>query len=166
MLLNYRQRTRIGQERARLPSSRPGGLSYRHASRPGGPARIASRPGGLSCQVSIETGGRNSPFFFTVARGPVPRERQMARDRHCSSGSPDPERGTRDRCMARDRPSPYGETEAALHTVARGPVPREAWAHRDMARDRPSPYGKRSRSGYRSAGACPPRSSNGEEQTL
>ena len=30
-----------------------------------------------------------------------------------------------DRGTARDRPSPYGETETALHTVARGPVPRE-----------------------------------------
>ena len=29
---------------------------------------------------------------------------------------------------------------------------------RTMARDRPSPYGKSDRSGYRSAGACPPRS--------
>ena len=58
-----------------------------------------------------------------------------------------------DRGMARDRPSPY-DKRGVLDTVARGPVPRD----RCMARDRPSPYGKRSRSGYRSAGACPPRS--------
>ena len=31
-----------------------------------------------------------------------------------------------------------------------------------MARDRPSPYGKTGRAGYRSAGACPPRSLPGE----
>ena len=30
-----------------------------------------------------------------------------------------------DRGTARDRPSPYGETETALHTVAREPIPRE-----------------------------------------
>ena len=48
-------------------------------------------------------------------------------------------------------------------TVARGPVPRERSIDRCMARDRPSPYGEGGRfsakkpSGYRSAGACPPR---------
>ena len=46
----------------------------------------------------------------------------------------------------------------SIHSVARGPVPRERWGDRTMARDRPSPYDKRSCSGYRSAGACPPRS--------
>ena len=52
---------------------------------------------------------RPSPYdegeaFFTVARGPVPRERWSART------------------MARDRPSPYGEG-AAFFTVARGLSP-------------------------------------------
>ena len=62
----------------------------------------------------------------TVARGPVPR----------------------DRCMARDRPSPYGKTRRYRRTVARGPVPRDRWGARGMARDRPSPYGKK-RHAYR-----------------
>ena len=31
------------------------------------------------------------------------------------------------RCMARDRPSPYGEGKAGSTTVARGPVPRDRW---------------------------------------
>ena len=48
-------------------------------------------------------------LFFTVARGPVPR----------------------DRGMARDRPSPYVKKRRFL-TVARGPVPRD----RGIARDR------------------------------
>ena len=53
---------------------------------------------------------------------------------------------------------PYGES-GPFFTVARGPVPRDRPVDRSMARDRPSPYGKRGRSGPRSAGACPPRSS-------
>ena len=58
--------------------------------------------------------------FFTVARGPVPRDpstyaKTTRRLRHLPP----------DRCMARDRPSPYGEGEAASPTVARGPVPRD-----------------------------------------
>ena len=85
----------------------------------------------------------------TVARGPVPRDRFRLR-----VGFP------RDRCMARDRPSPYGKG-AVLDTVARGPVPRDRFRlqsaralggfharrrvgflrDRCMARDRPSPYG-------------------------
>ena len=73
--------------------------------------------------------------FFTVARGPVPRDRWRARG------------------MARDRPSPYGEGQA-FFTVARGPVPRD----RGTARDRPSPYGEGQAFFHRSAGACPPRS--------
>ena len=49
----------------------------------------------------------------------------------------------RDRCLARDRPSPY-EKEGLFWkggpvlNVVRGPVPRKF----GMARDRPSPYGK------------------------
>ena len=73
---------------------------------------------------------RPSPYgvrhpFFTVARGPVPRDRSV------------------DRSMARDRPSPYGKGGAFCEeddppTVARGPVPRERWDARTMARDRVS----------------------------
>ena len=65
-----------------------------------------------------------------------------------------------DRCMARDRPSHYGERgQFLIFSVARGPVPRDlstsaknarnpettdVCCHdRCMARDRPSPYGKR-----------------------
>ena len=53
--------------------------------------------------------------FSTVARGPVPREFSV------------------DRSTARDRPSPYGETEAALHPVARGPVPRDRDAEEPLS---------------------------------
>ena len=68
---------------------------------------------------------RPSPYgeggaFFSVARGPVPRDRWGVRG------------------MARDRPSPYGEV--AFFIVARGPVPRDRWIARVLARDRPSPY--------------------------
>ena len=56
--------------------------------------------------------------------------------------------------MARDRPSPSGERETVLTTVARGPVPRECsicaktarhgrFLDRGTARDRPSPSGER-----------------------
>ena len=75
--------------------------------------------------------------FFTVARGPVPRERWS------------------ERTMARDRPSPYDEGGVFYRSagacpprwfknrffiVARGPVPRDRWGDRTLARDRPSPY--------------------------
>ena len=76
-----------------------------------------------------------------------------------------------DRGMARDRPSPYGETEAALHTVARGPVPRDRSTRAKIVH-RPRPFlvsieawrGTGPRPTvcgtffHRSAGACPPRS--------
>ena len=63
----------------------------------------------------------------------------------------------RNRCMARDRPSPYGEgnrffrrSAGALgcHTRIREGFPR----NRCMARDRPSPYVKGRRFFHRSAG--------------
>ena len=93
-------------------------------------------------------------FFFTVARGPVPRERSRAPETvvrarllpngqergrltyrsagACPPRSPDPrEKRTpakavsrSDRGMARDRPSPYGMRHV-FFTVARGPVPRD-----------------------------------------
>ena len=44
---------------------------------------------------------------------------------------------------ARDRPSPYGERETVLQTVARGPVPRDRWIVQGMAMACPSPYGER-----------------------
>ena len=65
--------------------------------------------------LARENDGEGQGFpFFTVARGPVPREFSV------------------DRSMARDRPSPYGNREATLQTVARGPVPRERWITRTM----------------------------------
>ena len=72
---------------------------------------------------------RSRTVFLIVARGPVPREFPI------------------DRCMARDRPSPYAERRRFSPrdlpvTVARGPVPREFPIDRCMARDRPSPYGE------------------------
>ena len=74
--------------------------------------------------------------------------------------------------MARDRPSPYGERETALHTVARGPVPRDRPTRAKNAhRPRPFPLSIEAWRGTgprptvngdglanRSAGACPPRS--------
>ena len=105
--------------------------------------------------------------IFTVARGPVPRDRQgartMARETRsharvaCEGPSPTgrggvffivargpvPRERPVDRSTARDRPSPYGDRAAAWTTVARGPVPRDRQGARTMARDRPSPYGER-----------------------
>ena len=66
---------------------------------------------------------RHAARFFTVARGPVPHNRWSARAR----------------TMARDRPSPYDETEAASSTVARGPVPRDRSIYAKTAR-RPRPF--------------------------
>ena len=123
-----------------------------------------SRSPDLACSGSGDPELRGG--MGTVARGPVPR----------------------DRGLARDRPSPYGE-RWRFFFVVRGPVPRECPRSRTMARDRPSPYGKtwgplcrarspdldpfgirRSRTtegnGDRSAGACPPRSWPGEGQAL
>ena len=82
-----------------------------------------SRSGDLDLQK-----GRSSP---TVARVPVPRDLSITGARGLS-------------------PAHF----FSFWSVGRGPVPR----NRCLARDRPSPYGKRGRSGYRSAGACPPRS--------
>ena len=79
--------------------------------------------------------------MHTVARGPVPRERstRAKNARRPRLSSPD---GT-----ARDRPSPYDETETALHTVARGPVPRDRTrAPVTVVRDRLIPNGKSRRS--------------------
>ena len=45
-----------------------------------------------------------------------------------------------DRGTARDRPSPYGETEAALQTVGRGPVPRPTDQDEKNAGDKPPRY--------------------------
>ena len=90
---------------------------------------------------------------FTVARGPVPRDRCITVIRavffyrsagacpprslspFCRSGSPDPARSG---AGAPELRSPF--------TVARGPVPRD----RCMARDRPSPYGNPGRFFHRS----------------
>ena len=47
-------------------------------------------------------------FFLTVARGPVPRDLSTAAE---NAGSPETtDVCCSDRCMARDRPSPYGES--------------------------------------------------------
>ena len=86
--------------------------------------------------------------FLPVARGPVPRERWIARAR----------------TMARDRPSPYGEG-GAFFIVVRGPVPCDlstaaenvrspettavCCSARCLARDRPSPYGESSNQAWR-----------------
>ena len=76
-----------------------------------------------------------------------------------------------DRGMARDRPSPYDETEAASSTVARGPVPRDRTTRANIVHrprlfllpieawrgtgPRPTACGTFF---HRRAGACPPRS--------
>ena len=86
-----------------------------------------------------------------VARGPVPRDRPS-----CTKNGRSPELTAvffHDRCLARDRPSPYGNGDGFLFlTVARGPVPRETLNRAEMV-----PF-------YRSAGACPPRSSELHEK--
>ena len=100
---------------------------------------------------------RPSPYgegdcFFTVARGPVPRDRCVARDRPAPYGI------RYGFSMARDRPSPYGEGDCffyrsagalGCHTRIRAGFPRD----RCVARDRPAPYGIRY--GFSMARACP-----------
>ena len=101
--------------------------------------------------------GERETALHTVARGPSDAIRASER---VSPAIARPARKPNanqcrflDRGMARDRPSPYGETETALQTVARGPVPRErttyaktapanavSRADRGTARDRPSPH--------------------------
>ena len=82
---------------------------------------------------------RNRPV--TVARGPVPRDLSPSAENARIPETTDV--CCSDRCMARDRPSPYGEG-AVLRlrnrpvTVARGPVPRERSVEGSMARDRVS----------------------------
>ena len=61
-----------------------------------------------------------------------------------------------DRGMARDRPSPYEKKRPG--PVARGPVPRDLRVHERWRGTGPRPTKKTAR--YRSAGACPPRSSS------
>ena len=65
---------------------------------------ISMRSVGETSRSRLSPVGETSGLDVPVARGPVPRERWIARG------------------MARDRPSPYGE--GAFFIVARGPVPR------------------------------------------
>ena len=82
--------------------------------------------------------------FFIVARGPVPRDRWMARTLA---------RGTRSHArVACEGPSPTVRGWR-FFIVAWGPVPRDRWIARGMARDRPSPYGAGVAFFRRSAGA-------------
>ena len=114
---------------------------------------------GVSISLFVKSTAKGP--FSTVARGPVPRDRDAEGPLPTVARGPVP----RERGMARDRPSPYGNgdnpvprdrnAEEPLPTVARGPVPRDRDAEepfstvargpvprdRDMARDRPSPYG-------------------------
>ena len=64
----------------------------------------------------------------TVVRGPVPRERGLAR-------------GTRSHARVACK-GPRTTGRVAFFFVVRGPVPRECSRSRTMARDRPSHYGK------------------------
>ena len=114
------------------PTVKGGGLAYRSAGAcpPRSLDLCGKRPQPRDTDVCCAARGmardRPSPYgegrrFFTVARGPVPRDLSTAAE---NVRSPE----TTDVCcaargMARDRPSPYGETEAALHTVARGLSP-------------------------------------------
>ena len=74
--------------------------------------------------------GRSWP----VSRGPVPRERWIARG--MARGTRSPAR------VASEGPSPT-VISTVFFIVARGPVPRDRWSTRTMARDRPSPYDER-----------------------
>ena len=99
---------------------------------------------GIQVGVSINffvKGAAKGPSS-TVARGPVPRDRDMAREPLSTVA-----RGP----VPRDR----SHTEAASHTVARGPVPRD----RDMARK------PRDRSSGSPDPERPPRSFDGEENS-
>ena len=102
-----------------MPHVHPSGFPPRTSGRP--------QPGEGQALALREA----TAFFFTVARGPVPR----------------------DRCLARDRPSPYVKGDRfspkkparyriagalGCHTRIRAGFPRD----RCMARDRPSPYVK------------------------
>ena len=65
------------------------------------------------------TGDGNDFLFFTVARGPVPRDLLTSAENARSPETTDV--CCSDRCMARDRPSPYDESG---RQAWRGPVPR------------------------------------------
>ena len=96
--------------------------------------------------------GETETALHTVARGPShasgfpPRSFDLREKRTPAKAVSRADRGT-----ARDRPSPYGERETALHTVARGPSdatracervsPAISRVPEGLARDRPSPYG-------------------------
>ena len=115
-------------------------------------ARACPSPYGKTGRSQLPSRGGLSP---AIAR--------PARKTHAALGCFPLNQGT-----ARDRPSPYGEGEVALHTVARGPVPRARPARRThavpgcfprdrcMARACPSPYGKTGRSQLPSRGGLSP----------
>ena len=62
---------------------------------------------------------KGDAFFFTVARGPVPRDLSISAENVRSPETADV--CGSDRCMARDRPSPYGAGKR-FFLVARGHV--------------------------------------------
>ena len=70
----------------------------------------------------LKSRAETPPFF--VARGPVPRDPRNKTQNVRSSRGLDV--CCHDRCMARDRPSPYGGRRGVLSDVARGTGPREA----------------------------------------
>ena len=92
----------------------------------------------------------------TVARGPVPRDLSTFAENARSPETPDS--CCSDRCMARDRPSPYGE-EKASGRPQHGEG--QALALRGGGR-----FSTQNPSRYRSAGACPPRSQHGAGNPL
>ena len=90
--------------------------------------------------------GRDENRPFTVARGPVPRDRWGTKDVFLRS-----QHGEGQALALRCGVTFF--TVAVPDTVARGPVPRDRSVETKTAR-------------YRSAGACPPRSQHGEGQAL
>ncbi len=112
--------------------------------------------GALGCHPRIRAGfprDGSITVFFIVARGPVPRDRWIARTIRptsvvwerllpIGSGSGDPalqRRGS----LVHERWRGTGPRPTVTHAVfyrSAGPVPRDRWLARGIARDRPSPY--------------------------
>ena len=86
---------------------------------PSGNATVTVARGPVPRECSIQT--KNATV--TVARGPVPRNLSAETKNARSPETTDVY--CHDRCMARDRPSPYGGRRGVLDTVVRGAVPRE-----------------------------------------
>ena len=110
------------------------------------PWPVARGPVPRDRSTRAKTEHRPTPFPLSIEawRGTGPRPTVCSTFFHRRAGACPPRslacaNAMIDRCMARDRPSPYGERETASSTVARGPVPRDRSIYAKTERQ-PTPF--------------------------